>query len=123
MELVLALGYKSVAELDATMSQQEFNLWWVYKFKRMLPMRRTEMYLAQIASQLSLLGSAWGGTYFKISDFLFDEPAEKPVKKRKRKTTKNVLGTDVQALAAVSGRAVIRIGERRRQRLAKESKH
>jgi hypothetical protein len=78
MALALELG-QSVATLKSTMTEREFRAWEIYASRKMLPTRRIELYLAQIARAMA------GG---KITDYLFDQQAEqdldfKPINKRK----------------------------------------
>lgn len=73
MDLALELGM-TVGELRARMTVQEFAGWLVYARRRLLPTRRIEHYLAQLAQIAVGHGS-------KLGDFLLarDEPAD-PVK-------------------------------------------
>ena len=58
------------------MSEPEFQAWQIYAARRMLPQRRMELYLAQIAM---LIARTMGGAKdVDITDFLFD-PAEPDV--------------------------------------------
>jgi hypothetical protein len=60
------------------MSEPEFQAWQVYAARRMLPQRRMEMYLAQIAM---LIAATMGGVKnAELSDYLFDpaEPEHEP---------------------------------------------
>lgn len=78
MDLALSLG-KTVEELDTNLTVVEFNLWQRYAAARMLPWRRMELYLAQIA--LKIVQVMGGGSDVSLSDYLFDleeegEPVE-----------------------------------------------
>lgn len=56
------------------MTEREFWQWGQYAGKRMLPTRRVEMYLAQIALVIArTMGNAKDA---KLSDFMFDAPEE-----------------------------------------------
>lgn len=70
MDLALSLGMP-VAALSR-MSERELRQWSGYASKRMLPQRRLEVQLAQIALLIAqTMGGAEGVT---IKDFLFDPP-------------------------------------------------
>ena len=69
MDLALALG-QPVGLLANSMSEREFVRWQHYAAKRMLPWRRMECYLAQIAQ---IIARTMGGTTeVALSDFLFE---------------------------------------------------
>jgi hypothetical protein len=70
MDLALHLG-KTVGQVEREMSGVELGLWYLYANDRMLPWRRMEMHLAQIAMHVSGLAGAADKT---LSDFLFDPP-------------------------------------------------
>ena len=73
MDLALALG-KTVGELEREMTGVEFNLWQRYAARRALPVRRAELYAAQIAMKIvQVMGS---NTEVELSDFLFDPVEE-----------------------------------------------
>lgn len=59
------------------MSEPEFQAWQIYAARRMLPQRRMELYMAQIAMQVAMLIATHRGERkdFSLADFLFD-PAE-----------------------------------------------
>jgi len=71
MDLALHLG-KTVDELEREMTGVEFSLWQRYASRRMLPWRRMELYLAQVAHVVSRVMG--GNDQSKLSDFLFDPP-------------------------------------------------
>lgn len=71
MDLALALG-QPVNHLARTMSVREFARWSNYASKRMLPWRRMECYLAQIAQMIAMTG---GAREAKLEDYLF-QPRE-----------------------------------------------
>ncbi len=72
MDLALHLGCGSLKELKSRMSEREFVKWNLYSEKYMLPQRRLELYLAQIAL---LIAKTMGGMEgAKLQDFLFDPP-------------------------------------------------
>lgn len=73
MDLALHLGC-DLASLDE-MTGVEFLLWQRYAAKKMLPWRRMELYLAQIAHAIAVtMGGAKEST---LADFMFD-PDEEP---------------------------------------------
>lgn len=66
-----------VTALARTLTEREFRQWQVYAARRMLPTRRFEMYLAQIAFLIArTMGSA---SEMTMSDFLFDPSEDEPV--------------------------------------------
>jgi hypothetical protein len=68
-DLALHLG-GTVKSLSQIMTEGEFHDWQRYAGKRMLPWRRMELYMAQLAL---LIATALGGAQGKsLSDFLFD---------------------------------------------------
>lgn len=72
MDLALHLG-TSAGALSKTMTEAEFGEWQRYAGRRMLPMRRIEMYLAQIAM---LIAKTMGGSKSSdLTDFMF-EPSD-----------------------------------------------
>jgi hypothetical protein len=69
MDLALHLGM-TAGGLKATMTEREFVAWQVYAGRRMLPWRRVELALAQVAQ---LIAQTMGGVKgSKLADFLFD---------------------------------------------------
>lgn len=68
MDLSLALG----RPLD-DLTERDFARWSRYARRRMLPQRRIELYLAQIAM---LIAQTMGGSNSGLSDFLFDPKPE-----------------------------------------------
>lgn len=76
MDLALHMGM-TAGGLSRAMSERELMDWQRYAARRMLPMRRIELYLAQIAM---VAAKAMGGAKdAKLSDFLFDpEPDAEP---------------------------------------------
>lgn len=71
MELALHLG-KTLEELEQ-MSAPEYGLWLRHASQRMLPWRRMELYLAQIARLIAV--TMGGAKDAKLIDFMF-EPEE-----------------------------------------------
>ncbi len=71
MDLALNLGIplREVKKLG----EGEFTKWNLYAAKYMLPQRRVELYLAQIALWIARVN---GVEDVRIEDFLFDPPAE-----------------------------------------------
>lgn len=67
MDLALAFG-QPVETLARALPEGEFQDWQHYAAKRMLPMRRLELYLAQIAQKVVQSTGASAA----LSDFLFD---------------------------------------------------
>jgi len=72
MDLALEMG-TTKAGLSRAMTERELMEWQVYASRRMLPMRRLELYLAQIA--LVVVKAAGGAKNATLADFLFD-PSE-----------------------------------------------
>lgn len=64
-----------VGALARSMPEREFVAWQQYAASRMLPARRVEMYLAQIAL---LIASANGASGKSLADFMFDPPPAEP---------------------------------------------
>lgn len=71
MDLALHLG-RTLQELKRDMSEMEFEKWYRYSGKYMLPQRRLELYLANIAMTVAQSG---GATDLHLEDFLFDPVA------------------------------------------------
>jgi len=67
-DLALELGC-TVATLERSMSEREFRQWIAYASKRLLPTRRLEAYLAQVAS---VLAQTAGNSDLTLVDFLLD---------------------------------------------------
>lgn len=76
MDLALNLSWPSVAVGARGMSEREFVRWQHYASKRMLPWRRMECYLAQIAQKIAQ--TMGGATQATIDDYLFQTPEEPP---------------------------------------------
>jgi hypothetical protein len=76
MDLSLNLGIPDET-LARSMTESDFRRWQAYAAKRMLPTRRLEVYMAQIAY---LIARTMGNSSdAKLTDFLFDAPkAEDP---------------------------------------------
>lgn len=72
----------TVAQLMRTMTEAEFQGWQAYAARRLLPTRRQELYLAQIATVVARVN----GNDQTMSDFLIqpaeDEPASEEDLKR-----------------------------------------
>ena len=75
MDLALALGM-TVQTLEQEMSAVEFGLWQRYAAERMLPWRRMELYLAQVAQIIAR--TVGGNKEAMLSDFVFDSMGEEP---------------------------------------------
>ena len=69
MDLALELGMTEGA-LRRSMTENELRSWQVYAAKRMLPTRRMEMLLAQIAQIVH--ASVGGAKDRSLADYLFD---------------------------------------------------
>jgi hypothetical protein len=69
MDLALHMG-STAGALSRNMTEAEFGDWQTYATRRMLPMRRIEMYLAQIA--MLIAKTMGGGKSDDIRDFMFD---------------------------------------------------
>lgn len=73
MDLAAQLGVTADG-LARTMTETEFVEWQHYANKRMLPQRRLELYLAQIAM---LIAAHMGGVKnAKLSDYMFDPSSD-----------------------------------------------
>lgn len=70
MDLALHLG-TSVAGLKRSMSEGEFRDWQRYAQGHMLPLRRIELMLAQLARFVHV-GMCGGDKNAKLADYLFD---------------------------------------------------
>lgn len=98
MDLALELGM-TVGHLKATMLSSELADWYAYARKKLLPTRRIEHYLAQIAQAFS------GGS---LSDYvLIDPPEARPM----------VAEEGASALAAIAGGPGVHVlGKKRRKK-------
>lgn len=102
MDLALELG-RTVEELSESMTERELRLWARYSRQKMLPARRLEVYLAQIALRV-----AWsaGADNLSLDDMLFDG---------RRRPVDNA-ESGARAIDAVAGGVkVIRLGQKRRR--------
>jgi len=73
MTLALNLG-KTVADLERDMSGVEFDLWRRYASRNVLPWRKMELHLAQIAH---IIAATMGGAKDKsLADYMFDPEEE-----------------------------------------------
>lgn len=73
MDLALELGTTANA-LSRVMTERELHEWALYVRRRMLPQRRLELLLAQVAL---LIAKTMGGVKdAKLSDYLFDPSEE-----------------------------------------------
>lgn len=75
MDLALNLGM-TVAQIENEMTAVELDLWQRHAARFALPMRRMELYLAQIAMKISQVMG--GNIEAQLSDFMFD-PSEDEV--------------------------------------------
>lgn len=71
MELALALGGMTVEELEERMTERELHGWMHFMSRRRWPMRRFEMYLAQIAH---VVASTMGvNKTLTVQDFIYSD--------------------------------------------------
>jgi C4-dicarboxylate transporter len=85
MELELALGRDVGA-----MPERDFRRWIKYSNRKALPLRRLELYLAQIAM---LIAHTMGGSEAPLASFLFDpKAADEPVTKVAMQELKQAFG-------------------------------
>lgn len=75
MDLALHMGM-TTAGLRRAMTERELREWQAYAARRMLPQRRIELYLAQIA--LVVAKASGGAKDAALADFLFDPEDEAP---------------------------------------------
>lgn len=104
--MALAL-HKSIAELEVTLTEEEFLDWRLYDSLHMLPQRRMEYYMAQLT--LQVVGAA--GNKAKLNDFLFDDILKKVKEDRKPSEAEQ----SAQVLGAMTGtKKIVYIGKKRR---------
>lgn len=72
MDLALEMGM-TAAGLSRVMTERELADWTAYRAQWMLPTRRLQMQLAQVALMVAASGGAKNA---KLQDFLFDPPNE-----------------------------------------------
>lgn len=75
MDLAATLG-GSAEGLSRSMSEAEFQKWGVYASRHLLPFRRLELLLAQLA--MILARTMGGAKDAKVSDFMLQEPDDLP---------------------------------------------
>jgi hypothetical protein len=75
MDLALEFGMP-VAWLKRVMTERELRQWMKYATRRMLPGRRVELYLAQIA--MMVRQTADSKTRYRLEQFMFDPPEDEP---------------------------------------------
>lgn len=98
MDLALELGM-TVAQLKRSMLSSELADWYAYAGKKLLPTRRIEHYLAQIAQAFA------GGA---LGDYLLIDPPEAPPLAAEE---------GASALAAIAGGPGVRVlGQKKRKR-------
>lgn len=73
MDLALHLGMTE-AGVRRSMTERELQRWALYQSRRMLPMRRLELQLAQVS--LVVARALGGNTTATLQDFLFDPAPE-----------------------------------------------
>lgn len=77
MDLALELGVPAEG-LARVMTDREFRSWHTYAAKRLLPTRRLEFYLAQVAQMIAI--TMGGAKDAKLSDYLIElVPEAEPV--------------------------------------------
>lgn len=102
MDLALE-QHTSVAELTGSMTERELGQWLRYAAQKMLPQRRLELYLAQIA--LWVARSA-GYSDYTLRDFIFDAPPR----------PSDTAQTGAAAIGAIAGGVrVIKLGQGRKR--------
>lgn len=74
MELALHMGYPSTEAMTRSMTELELHEWARYAGRHLLPMRRIEIHLAQIAH---LIAVTMGGSKAKLEDFMLKPAAPK----------------------------------------------
>lgn len=74
MELALHLGMPAELMLRS-MTESELHRWGRYAGRHSLPLRRIELYLAQIAHVVAV---TMGGSKSKVGDWLLKSPDDKP---------------------------------------------
>jgi len=74
MDLALEFGLP-VGVLSRLLTEREFRAWDRYARRKMLPSRRVELYLAQIARYIA---QTMGGADAPLSAFLFDPQPDAP---------------------------------------------
>lgn len=110
MELALNLGFRTVEELETTMSIEEFALWQRFNSYNLLPIRRMEYYLAQIASMITYVNhSLGGGKPHGLKDFLLDQQFKESQKEDTAETGAEAIG------AVVGGIKIVHIGKKRKR--------
>lgn len=97
----------TVAKLRWSMSEREFRFWQAYRARKMLPARRLEVYLAQIASTIARTA---GNATLTVEDFILKEDKPMP------KTTARDGAMVISALA--SGPGVRLLGQGRKHKAA-----
>lgn len=104
--MALAL-HTSIAELEVTLTEEEFLDWRLYDSLHMLPQRRMEYYMAQLT--LQVVGAAGGKA--KLSDFLFDDMVKQVRENRKPSDAEQ----SAQVLGAMTGtKKIVYIGRKKR---------
>jgi len=73
MDMALELGLPADS-LARTMTLQELLQWQTYARRRLLPSRRIEFYLAQIAQLIAI--TMGGASKAKLADFMLQPPRE-----------------------------------------------
>lgn len=74
MELALHMGMP-VETLTRSMTELELHQWAQFAARKSMPLRRIEIYLAQIAH---LVAVTMGGSKAKLEDFMLKVPEDKP---------------------------------------------
>lgn len=95
MDLALELGM-TVGELSHRMTERELIRWQKYASKKMLPARRVEFYMAQVAL---MIGRTMGGnSQATLHDYLLDIPDDTPMTDEELDELKADIGFNPQNL-------------------------
>ena len=108
MDLALALGFRTVAEMGEAMTGEEFAAWEDYARRRLLPSQRIELQLANIA-RLS------AATADDLARFIFDPSLRARFTPKPTQVTTAEQGA--QAIGFIAGGAkIVKLGVKRRKR-------
>lgn len=110
MDLALELGFQTVEAMRSHMTEREFGQWVSYASRRMLPMRRIELLLANIA-RITAGGEA-------LAPFVFDKRLREMLEP-KIVATLGDAATAIQTIAG--GVGIYKLGERKIADILKEA--